>query len=278
MPRVKPIKENSTKYANGPNSNRIITSEAPGSNLNSGPVPLPWALGAPRPRPAPPSRDPSPRPRPLTPRLRSFLGNRKRGVKVTLQGVSFSFLAQICDSRSPVLLPQGVGAATVRKSQLPPLFPNKSRRRRYRSGIPVGFAIALCLLPEPLVFLPSVHVDATFPVVCLHKTVYYLPGKSSSARRVRVPRPWGQRRSPRSWRGRILPLVLGFGSPPSPETPSLQPLCPRGPSGRSFCPAGLPCVVSPSPHPAARARGRGLTSAPKIFRLKSHPLENVLFQ
>ena len=46
--------------------------------------------------------------------------------------------------------------------------------------------------------------------------------------------------APAARRGRVLALVLGFGSPPSPETPSLQPLCPRGSSGRSFCPAGLP--------------------------------------
>ena len=56
--------------------------------------------------------------------------------------------------------------------------------------------------------------------------------------------------APAARRGRVLALVLGFGSPPSPETPSLQPLCPRGSSGRSFCPAGLPCAFSPSPHPA----------------------------
>ena len=49
-----------------------------------------------------------------------------------------------------------------------------------------------------------------------------------------APRPWRQRRPPGSQRGRVLALVLGFGSPPSPETPALQPLCPRGPSGGSF--------------------------------------------
>ena len=113
----------------------------------------------------------------------------------------------------------------------------------------------------PLAFLPSVQVDTSIRDIFLLKTLYYLrlPIQNRLPRVVSVPRslalsaPGGQRRPPRSRRGRDLSPVLGFcRARPSPETPPLppSPSVLASSSGRSFCSPGLPFLVSPSPHPA----------------------------
>lgn len=144
------------------------------------------ALGWSRLRPGLPAHRPvasaPPRPRPgstaSSPRARAVLcrpGNGMLGTKVTLQSVSFSFLAYICALRFFDSIFRVLESLRSLNSLSRPHLPCKPRRvLRVRRPFPFGFSISLGPVPKPLAFLLSVHVNTAFRHIFLLKTLYYL--------------------------------------------------------------------------------------------------------
>ena len=171
------------------------------------------------------------------------------GTKVTLQSVSFSFLAYICALRFFDSIFRVLESLRSLNSLSRPHLPCKPRRvLRVRRPFPFGFSISLGPVPKPLAFLLSVHVNTAFRHIFLLKTLYYLclpPHVKSSLRpwgglapapQPRPLGPWRPRRPPRSRRGRVLSRCRDSGeSAPFLRPPRSQPLSPRVSSGPSFC-------------------------------------------